>query len=67
MKQTSEKLLLVDISAIREMIEPDGVQVTWTDKEKQIGEKRTKAGALSNLLLNVLNTSKMIDMSNAYK
>lgn len=62
MKQTSEKLLLVDISAIREMIEPDGVQVTWTDKEKQISENLTKAGALSNLLLNVLKTSKMIDM-----
>lgn len=62
MKQTSEKLLLVDISAIREMIEPDGVQVTWTDNEKQISKKLTKAGALSNLLLNVLKTSKMIDM-----
>ena len=64
MKQTlQKKRLLVDISSIREMIEQNKIQVTWINKEKQLsGNLITKAGASSKNLLNVLSTSKMIDL-----
>ena len=62
MKQTLEKRLLVDISSICEMIERNEVQVTWISKEKQLSDILTKAGVSSKELLNVLSTSKMIDL-----
>lgn len=64
MKQTlQKKRLLVDISSIREIIEQNKIQVTWINKEKQLsGNLLTKAGASSKNLLNVLSTSKMIDL-----
>ena len=45
LKQTLEKRLLVDISAIREMVEKAEINVTWIEKSKQIGDILTKAGA----------------------
>ena len=45
LKQTLAKRLLVDISAIREMVEKAEINVTWIEKSKQIGDILTKAGA----------------------
>ena len=62
MKQTLEKRLLVDISSIREMIERNEIKVTWIGKEKQLSDILTKAGVSPRGLLNILSTSKMIDL-----
>ena len=42
LKQTLEKLLLVDISAIREMVEKNEINITWIEKTKQIRESLQK-------------------------
>ena len=61
MKCRLKKRLLVDISAIREMVEKNEITVTWIKKEKQLSDVLTKSGAPSNAMLTTLNTSKMIE------
>ena len=61
-KQTLEKRLLVDISAIREMVEKDEINITWIEKTKQIGDILTKAEASSNVISGVLSSSKVIEL-----
>ena len=61
MKYRLKKRLLVDISAIREMVEKNGITVTWIKKEKQLSDVLTKSGAPLNAMLTTLNTSKMIE------
>ena len=48
MKQTLEKCLLIDISAIREMAETNEITVTWINTKKQLSDVLTKSGAPSN-------------------
>ena len=62
LKQTLEKRLLVDISAIREMVEKDEIIITWIEKTKQIGDILTKAEASSNVISGVLSSSKVIEL-----
>ena len=62
MKQTLEKHLVVDISAIQEMVERNEIRVTWLNKEKQMSDVLTKSGAPSNSMLQTLNASKMIEL-----
>ena len=45
LKQTLEKWLLVDVSATREMVERNEINITWIKKTKQISDILTKAGA----------------------
>lgn len=52
MKQTPEKLLLVDTEINR----------TWIEKEKQLGDNLTKSRALSKILCDMLSSSKMIEL-----
>ena len=62
MKQTLEKCLLVDISAIREMVERNEITVTWINKEKQLTDVLTKSEAQSDSTSQTLNTSKMTEL-----
>ena len=62
LKQTLAKRLLVDISAIREMVEKAEINVTWIEKSKQLGDILTKAGASPNVISGVLSSSKMIEL-----
>ena len=62
MKQTLEKCLLVDISAIQEMVERNEITVTWINKEKQLTDVLTKSCAQSDSTLQTLNTSKMTEL-----
>ena len=61
-KQTLEKRLLVDIAAIREMIERNEINVAWIEKNKQISDVLTKAGASPNIIHDVLSSSKMTEL-----
>ena len=61
-KQTLEKRLLVDNAAIREMIERNEINVAWIEKNKQISDVLTKAGASPNIIHDVLSSSKMIEL-----
>ena len=58
-KQTSEKCLIVDISAVREMSDRNELSVTWIKKEKQLSDVLTKYGASNRLLLDILQTGRM--------
>ena len=58
-KQTSEKRLIVDISAVREMSDRNELSVTWIKKEKQLSDVLTKYGASNRLLLDILQTGRM--------
>ena len=62
MKETLEKRLIVDISSIREMIKRNEIEVTWIEKERQIGDVYKTTGVSSSELPNVLSTSKMISL-----
>ena len=62
LKQTLEKRLLVDISAITEMVEKDEINITWIEKTKQIGDILTKAEASSNVISGVLSSSEVIEL-----
>ena len=57
LKQTLEKRLLVDMSAIRETVEKHKINLTWIEKTKQISDILTKAG-----ISGVLSSSKMIEL-----
>ena len=48
-KQTLEKRLLVDITAIREMVEGNEINITWIKEEKQMGDTLTESGASSKI------------------
>ena len=61
-KQTIEKILMVDISFIREMVENDQIQVIWVEKDKQISEVLTKSGVSQKSLLSILETGKILSM-----
>ena len=61
-KQTLEKQLIVDISSRRKMVDRNEVQIVWTEKDKQMSDVLTKAGALQKLLLEILESSKMLDL-----
>ena len=61
-KQTLEKQLIVDISSLRKMVDRNEVQIVWTEKDKQMSDILTKAGALQKLLLEILESSKMLDL-----
>ena len=61
-KQTLEKQLIVDISSRRKMVDRNEVQIVWTEKEKQMSDVLTKARALQKLLLEILESSKMLDL-----
>ena len=62
MKQTLEKRLIVDISSKGEMIEGNEIEVTWIEKKRHISDFFTKAGVPSTEILNVLSTSKAINL-----
>ena len=61
-KQTLEKQLIVDISSLRKMVDRNEVQIVWTEKDKQMSDVLTKAVALQKLLLEILESSKMLDL-----
>ena len=61
-KQTLEKQLIVDISSRRKMVDRNEVQIVWTEKDKQMSDVLTKAVALQKLLLEILESSKMLDL-----
>ena len=61
-KQTLEKQLIVDISSRRKMVDRNEVQIVWTEKDKQMSDVLTKARALQKLLLEILESSKMLDL-----
>ena len=61
-KQTIEKILMVDISFIREMVDNDQIQVIWVEKDKQISDVLTKSGVSQKSLLNILETGKILSM-----
>ena len=44
------------------MVDRSEVQFVWTEKDKQINDILTKAGAPQKLLLEVLESSKMLNM-----
>ena len=58
-KQTSEKRLIVDSSAVREMSDRNELSVTWIKKEKQLSDVLTKYGASNRLLFDILQTGRM--------
>ena len=62
LKQTLEKRLLADMSAIREMVETNEINITWIEKTKQISNILTKAGASPNIVSGILSSSKMIQL-----
>ena len=51
-----QKGLLVDISAIREMVEWNEIDITWIEKTKQISVILTKAGASPNVISGLLSS-----------
>ena len=61
-KQTLEKILMVDISFIREMVDNNQIQVIWVEKDKQISDVLTKSGVSQKSLLTILETGKMLSM-----
>ena len=61
MKQTLEKRLLVDITAIREMVEGNEINITLIKEEKQMGDILTESGASPKILWDVSSSSKIID------
>ena len=61
-KQTLEKILMVDIPFIREMVDNNQIQVIWVEKDKQISDVLTKSGVSQKSLLNILETGKMLSM-----
>ena len=61
-KQTIEKILMVDISFIREMVDYDQIQVIWVERDKQISDVLTKSGVSQESLLNILETGKILSM-----
>ena len=61
-KQTLEKQLIVDIPSLYEMVKQNEVQIVWTKKDKQISDVLTKAGAPQKLLLEILESSKMLNL-----
>ena len=61
-KQTLEKQLIVDISSLRKMVDRNEVQIVWTERDKQMSDVLTKAVALQKLLLEILESSKMLDL-----
>ena len=44
------------------MVDRNEVQIVWTEKDKQMSDVLTKAGALQKLLLEILESSKMLDL-----
>ena len=62
MKETLEKRWLVNIAAIREMLERNGINIRWIEKEKQLGDILTKSRASSKILWDVLSSSKMNEL-----
>ena len=44
------------------MVEKNEINITWTEKTKQIGDILTKAGASPNVISGVLSSSKMIEL-----
>ena len=61
-KQTIEKILMVDISFIREMVNNNQIQVIWVEKNKQISDVLTESGVSQKCLLNIFETGKMLPM-----
>ena len=61
-KQTIEKILMVDISFIRKMVEYDQIQVIWVERDKQISDVLTKSGVSQESLLSILETGKILSM-----
>ena len=44
------------------MVDRNEVQIVWTEKDKQMRDVLTKAVALQKLLLEILESSKMLDL-----
>lgn len=62
-KQTLEKQMIVNMSSLCKMVDQNEIQILWTKKEKQISaDVLTKAGAQKKLLLQTLESSKMLDL-----
>ena len=51
--------LRVDVGRIREMIQLRECEVEWINKDEQLADPLTKAGASPNKLLEVLKTGKL--------
>ena len=50
------------MSSLCKMVDQNEIQILWTKKEKQIStDVLTKAGAQKKLLLQTLESSKMLD------
>ena len=58
MKQTLEKRLLVDISAMPEMIERNEITVTWINREKQMSDVLAESGVPLNIMLQTFNNQR---------
>ena len=58
MKQTLEKRLLVDISAMPEMIERNEITVKWINREKQMSDVLAESGVPLNIMLQTFNNQR---------
>ena len=54
--------LLVDIVAVIEIVERNEINITWIEKEKQIGDILKKSGAPSEILWDMISSSKMNEL-----
>ena len=63
MKQTLEKRLLVDISAMPEMIERNEITVTWINREKQMSDVLAESGVPLNIMLQTFNNQRWLKCS----
>ena len=58
-KDVAEKRLRLDIMNIKDAILHEDVTIKWTDTKNQLADVFTKAGGLSDLLLETLLNSRL--------
>ena len=51
----AEKRLMIDLSALREMVDNKELMIRWISKEKQLADVFTKAGVNKRILTDVLS------------
>ena len=61
----TEKRLMIDMAALREMVERNEVIIKWVSTEKQIANVLTKAGADRSKLTDVLSSGMLTDIVSA--
>ena len=57
----SEKRLLIDMGALRQMVESKEILIKWVSAEKQLADALTKAGASKMKLLRAVSAGKLSD------